>query len=78
MNISAFIREFAPDFCWMTQKDLLLMAEQVDEDVNERSFPVVINRLVKRGELIARPWPHPTGCGSGRPPLQYLRVKPPC
>jgi len=72
--IAGFLRTLAPDFCWMTAHELYLMIEQVDEDADYRSVQVMISRLLKMGDLKSRKWPHPTGVGSGRQPLQYLRV----
>lgn len=52
-----FLRECAPDFCWVSYRDLLLMAEQVFENVNENSLKQMLNRMAKRGEFFSRPSP---------------------
>ncbi len=70
-----FFRYVAPDFCWLTAKELFLMAEQIDEDIDENCFMVTLCNEARKGLFLARPWPHPTADGGGgRPPRQYLRV----
>lgn len=70
------LRTYAPDFCWMTRHDLLLLAEQVNEEVNDATVAAAISRLVKKGVLITKPddtiLPK-RGSRGGRPRL-YRRI----
>jgi hypothetical protein len=61
------MRDLAPDFCWMTMKDLFLMAEQIDENVDWFSFKVKLCRC--KDWFHTRPL-HPPESGGK---LQYLR-----
>lgn len=81
MIIAAFLRQFAPDFCWMTIQDLFLMAEQHDEMMDINSFSATVCRLHSLGVFVSRPWPHAirdSNSTMGKRPRQYLRVKKPC
>lgn len=73
MNIRKFLLTLAPDFCWCTAFDLLLMAEQIDEDVNTESFSVILSDLKRRGRFYYKSGP-PTGKRGYNPGL-YLRRK---
>lgn len=68
------LRSYAPDFCWCTAHDYLIMLEQLDEDVNPDSVTAVISRMVKSGELIMRPDPVIGLRKKGRKANLYLRV----
>lgn len=70
---------YLPDFCWQTAYEILLMLEQVDEDVDERSFYLELNKMVKTGYIHIRPNPRnifglaPNRIGSAGFPAQYIK-----
>lgn len=73
MKIQKFLLEYAPDFCWVTDFDLFLMAEQIDEDVCWFSFKQVLWQLKRKGYFKTRTaqGPHHK---SGPKGLEYLRI----
>lgn len=71
--ITDFLLFVAPDFCWCTTHDLLLMAEQIYEDVDENTFSVILSRLHKRGVFIKKPSPVHL-LTPGKKPVLWLRV----
>lgn len=70
MEIRKFLLEYAPDFCWCSSQDLLIMAEQIDEDVSVESFKKILSVLYRGGAFISKPAPKQRGT-----PFLYLRVK---
>jgi len=70
-GVIKFIREFAPDFCWVTSFDLYLMAEIEFPDLDQNSFEVSLSGLVKSGLFHVKPYNH------GSRKLLYLRVSDP-
>lgn len=73
-GVANFLREYAPDFCWMDWYDLLLFTEEVFPDIAEDSFRGIISYLCKRGEFEVK---HDTSGriqkGSGPKPRLYKR-----
>ncbi len=53
-QIKNFLRTLAPDFCWCSVKDLYLMYELIDEDIDLSSFSGVVSQSIKEGILIKR------------------------
>lgn len=55
-GITKFLKTYAPDFCWCSVYDLLLMIEQEPrfEDVTQESFKVTISILKKQGWFITK------------------------
>jgi hypothetical protein len=54
-KIRQFLKTIAPDFMWCTARDLFLMMEQIDEDVDENSFMVVLSLLNRDGHFHTKP-----------------------
>lgn len=56
-GLSDFLRTYAPDFCWCSAFDLMIMMEQVPEleDVEEGSLGGVLSYLEKQGWFITKP-----------------------
>ena len=55
-GVTAFLKKYAPDFCWCSAHDLFIMMEQVPEleDVTEGSFKVMLINLKKNGYFIIK------------------------
>lgn len=49
-----FVLRLVPDFCWSTFHELLLMAEQLDEDVKATSLAAALHRFSRSGHLDKR------------------------
>jgi len=72
------LRTYAPDFCWCSAHDLLLMIEQEPkfEDVSEESFRVTLSILKKEGLFITKKTMHRPDYNTRWPIGNlYLRVK---
>lgn len=69
-----FLDKYAPKFCWMTAKDLFIMYEQINENIEEMNFYITLSRLKKKGWFHVKPWSHPTKMRTGKPPSLYLRI----
>lgn len=65
-----FLREYAPDFCWVSAFDLVLMAEQINEDVSEMSIRRTVSLLHLKGEFKIRS----ISDGTRGRKYQYLKV----
>lgn len=74
ISITKFLKQYAPNFCWCTARDLLKMCEVLDEDVEEHVFMITLSKLRKQGYFITRDIEN-NNSNRGRQPKQYLRVK---
>lgn len=54
-RLKKFLLEKAPNFCWCSKLDLLMMMEQEDEDVDQLCFEQCLWRCVKEGSFIKKP-----------------------
>lgn len=56
IGIGKFLKTYAPNFCWCSAHDLLIMIEQElkYEDITENSFYVILSYLKKQGFFITK------------------------
>lgn len=76
-GLKSFLRQYAPDFCWCSVHDLLIMVEQVPlyEDVAYDTFAVTVHQLKKEGLFITKKTIHyPRNQSRGSIGKLYLRV----
>lgn len=78
-GLAKFILEIAPDFCWLTTYDLLLMVEQDPEfeEVDEASFKVIVCGLIKSGKLKRRKGYYRVNSERGSVPDLIIRASSP-
>lgn len=58
MQITEFLRKLAPEFMWCSVKDLFLMYEQINEDVDWFSFNQTFHYLYRvKGLFLSKPDP---------------------
>ncbi len=77
-GLSDFLRQYAPDFCWCSAHDLLLMLEQVPyfEDIAYDSLKVTLCVLKKEGYFITKKNPvRRQSASRGLAGHLYLRIK---
>jgi len=56
-TIPKLIMKYAPDFCWISSYDLVIMLEQIYEDINPDSVCAALCSLVKEGKILKKPSP---------------------
>jgi len=77
-GLRAFLKQYAPDFCWCSVYDLLLMIEQepLYEDVTHECLTVIVYQLKKEGLFITKKTIHrPKNQSRGLIGELYLRVR---
>jgi hypothetical protein len=50
-SVKDFLLRGLPDFCWQDRYEILTMAEQLNEEIEEGNLFVQLCRLVNRGAL---------------------------
>lgn len=56
-GLQLFLRNFAPDFCWCSVHDLLLITEETGDfdNMSENTFTATVSQLKTAGVFISRP-----------------------
>ena len=77
-GLRKFLILYAPDFCWCSAYDLMIMMEQEShlEEVGEDSFKVTLSRLKNHGWFITKETTYrPDHNSHSKIGCLYLRVK---